>query len=441
MTHYSKQIAGFYDQNAQHEWERMQRHPTEFGVTLRVLAERLPPPPAHILDVGGGPGRYAIELARQGYTVTLFDLTPANLRLAQEKAQEVGVHLAAYEEGTALDLGRFADSSFDAVLLMGPLYHLLERAERSQAVAEAQRVLRPGGPLLAAFITRYAGHRDSARRDPEWLARQPEQAQHILDSGRWEPSHDPDEPAWVAYMAHPAEVDDLFWENRLEVQGKWGLEGLVSGIEAGLNDLDPALFQRWLELNYQLSSDPCLFGGVEHLLVGAVKPMWRAVVADLAQRLDTAGLAYTIVGGASLALNGARLPVKDVDIEMDAAGVYRFQEIFPEQVVQPVGLSASQQYRSHFGRFNFDGVTVEVMGDLQRREGDAWLPTHTSTRQVVWLPGGAGTSVPVQVAWLEEETLSNLRRGRLERAAACLPLCDPARLTALLRGQVKTCVI
>jgi len=89
-----------------------------------------------------------------------------------------------------------------------------------------------------------------------------------------------------------------------------------------------------------------------------------------------------------------------------------------------------------------------VMGDLQRREGEVWLPTHTSTRQVVWLTPGSGetagsgkTGVPVQVAWLEEETLSNLRRGRLERAAACLPWCDPARLTALLRGQVKTCVI
>ena len=58
----------------------MERHRTEFAVTLRALDEHLPPPPAHILDCGGGPGRYAIALAQRGYTVTLFDLSPESNR-------------------------------------------------------------------------------------------------------------------------------------------------------------------------------------------------------------------------------------------------------------------------------------------------------------------------------------------------------------------------
>ena len=127
---YHDQIAAFYDQDPQHEWERMERHRTEFAVTLRALQEYLPPPPAAILDCGGGPGRYAIELARRGYAVILFDLSEGNLALARQKAEEAGVTLAGYEHGSALDLVRFADQTFDAVLLLGPLYHLVEEAER-----------------------------------------------------------------------------------------------------------------------------------------------------------------------------------------------------------------------------------------------------------------------------------------------------------------------
>ena len=105
---------------------------------------------------------------RAGAThVTLFDLSTGNLTLAREKAAEAGVTLAGFEQGTALDLARFADHSFDAVLLMGPLYHLLEAADRRRALTEARRVLKPSGPLFVAFITRYAAHRDGGGPLPD----------------------------------------------------------------------------------------------------------------------------------------------------------------------------------------------------------------------------------------------------------------------------------
>jgi hypothetical protein len=121
---------------------------------------------------------------------------------------------------------------------------------------------------------------------------------------------------------------------------------------------------------------------------------------------------------------------------MSAEDVYRFQDLFQEYMVKPVGLSESAAYRSHFGRFNFDGVLVEVMGDLHRREENKWVPTATSTRRSVDLDG-----IPVTVAWLEEETLANMRRGRLDRAGLCLPYCNPERLRALLSGRQPTQVI
>jgi hypothetical protein len=76
------------------------------------------------------------------------------------------------------------------------------------------------------------------------------------------------------------------------------------------------------------------------------------------------------------------------------------------------------------------------MGNLQRREGDGWAPCMTRTTQLVDMEG-----TPVPVAWLEEEILGYIRRGRLERAARCLEGCNPARLLTLLRGEQPQGVI
>jgi len=160
------------------------------------------------------------------------------------------------------------------------------------------------------------------------------------------------------------------------------------------------------------------------------KPRWRTVLRQIARRLEKAGVAYKVVGGASAALHGVPVPVKDLDIETDAEGAYRFQALFADHVVESVALRESEVYRSHFGRFDFEGVAVEVIGDVHRWEAGGWVPTAAATETTVDLDG-----VPVRVSWLEEETLAYVRRGRLDRVAQCLPHCDQSRLLALLRGE------
>ncbi len=66
------EVEAFYDRNAQNEWDRLDRHKTEFAITLRALEEYMPRPPQDVLDIGGGPGRYSIALANRGYKVTLM---------------------------------------------------------------------------------------------------------------------------------------------------------------------------------------------------------------------------------------------------------------------------------------------------------------------------------------------------------------------------------
>lgn len=431
----SKHIELLYDGEPGREWQRMDRHRTEFAVTLRALTGRLPPPPARVLDCGGGPGRYAIELARRGYEVTLLDLSAKCLQLAREKAAEAGVTLAGYERGTATDLARFPDETFDAVLLLGPLYHLLAEADRRQALIEARRVLKLGGPLFAAFISRYAVLRWAAAHEPTWPLENPELVASILSTGVLPPP-EAGSRAFVAHLARPTEIVPLCRSVGLEVVTVLGVEGLVSMIESGVNALSGAAWDLWADLNYRLAADPSLHGGVEHLLAVTVKPRWRAVLRRIARRLDEAGVAYTVVGGASAALQGVPLPVKDLDLETNVEDAYRFQTLFADCAVEPVALRESETYRSHLGRFDLDGVEVEVMGDLHRREAGGWVSTAAQTGRAVALDG-----LPVRVSWLEEETLAYVRRGRLERAAQCLSHCDADRLLALLRRERATAVL
>ena len=117
-----------------------------------------------ILDVGGGAGYYSFWLWEKGHNVTLVDLSPVNIELARKHAETSGIKLHKFETGDAVDLN-FPDEQFDMVLLLGPLYHLNERNERIAALSEAKRVLKPGGIILSAVISRYASLFDGFQRD------------------------------------------------------------------------------------------------------------------------------------------------------------------------------------------------------------------------------------------------------------------------------------
>ena len=273
------------------------------------------------------------------------------------------------------------------------------------------------------------------QRYPDLLLSQRDEYDRILADGKL-PPRDDGRVAFVAYFAHPTEVAPACWSSGFEVATVLGVEGVVSAAEDEINKLDGPAWDAWLDVNWQVASDPCIHGGVEHLLVVAHKPAWREVLKRIVRRLDEAGAPYTVVGGTSLALHGLTLRVKDLDIETDVAGAYRFAALFADHTIMPVALRESAIYRSHFGQFDFDGVQVEVMACLERREGDAWVATQVSNTEVVAVDG-----MPVNVSWLEEEALAYIRRGRLDRAALCLPRCDRERLLALLRGTQPTFVL
>ena len=137
----------------------------EYLRTVELL-ERFVPAGAAVLDVGGGTGVYAVPLAEAGCSVRLLDPMPGHV----EAAAAAGID-AAIGDARWLDE---PDASYDAVLLLGPLYHLVEQGDRALALQEARRVLRPGGVVVAAAISRHAsllsGMADAVLDDPVFLA-------------------------------------------------------------------------------------------------------------------------------------------------------------------------------------------------------------------------------------------------------------------------------
>lgn len=261
-------VEQFYDGQAEHEWNRAVRHRMEFEVTYRALREHLPPAPARILDDGGGPGRYAIHLAQRGYAVTLADLSAENVRLAQEKAGEAGVSLAGAVHADALRLNEQVTGEFDAILCLGPLYHLLSAAERERAVRQALALLRPGGVFFAAFISVFAPIRDSLVNDPLAEAQQPREGLRYQGDG----AYCGDGGFTAAYFAHPQEIEPFMAACGLEKIALLGVEGLAAGHEEAVNALDAHHFAYWADLNYRMAADPALLGAADHLLYIGRKP-------------------------------------------------------------------------------------------------------------------------------------------------------------------------
>ena len=251
-------VRAYYDEAR--EQARLETDRLELIRTQELLARLLPTAPARILDAGGGAGVHALPLLARGYDVTLLDPMPLHI----EQARAAGVTDARLGDARQLP---FDDASFDAVLMLGPLYHLIERSERVDALREAARVVRPGGLVLGAVISRFASVHDGLRRhfldDPEFQA----VVARDLASGRHQ--NPQRRPGWftTAYFHHPDEVPGELVDAGLVCESLVAIEGpgsFLVDVEHWLDD--PARREVLLRVVRAVEAEPTLLGSSAHLL-------------------------------------------------------------------------------------------------------------------------------------------------------------------------------
>lgn len=158
------EIKNFYAQEIEANRLELEVFKLEGIRTKEIIERYIEKPDLEVLDIGGGAGFYSFWLQEKGHNVTLVDLSPKNVELVRKYSETTGRKLKKFETGDAVNLNS-SNEQFDLVLLLGPLYHLTDRAERIKALAEATRVLKPQGVLLSAFISRYASLIDGFNRD------------------------------------------------------------------------------------------------------------------------------------------------------------------------------------------------------------------------------------------------------------------------------------
>ncbi|WP_165964387.1 class I SAM-dependent methyltransferase [Actinomadura sp. KC216] len=150
-------VKGYYAKGEERDRLTTPRGQVEFERTKEIVLRRRPDAPSTVADIGGGAGPYALWLAGRGHLVEHRDLMPLHVQQLEAAADGNPLVRTAVGDARELDL---PDRSVDAVLLLGPLYHLPRRADRVRALEEAWRVLRPGGPVFAAAISRWAPRLD-----------------------------------------------------------------------------------------------------------------------------------------------------------------------------------------------------------------------------------------------------------------------------------------
>jgi len=165
----SQLVKDYYNANAEREQERLDLPlcKIEFASTLWLI-DKYFPNQGQIVDIGGGPGRYAIELIRLGYKVTLFDLSEEEIRLARLRLDQLGLTAERLIVGNARDMSALASECFDAALLMGPMYHVVEPEERVKVLIELKRILKPNGVAIIAYLNSWGLMRTGITDFPNW---------------------------------------------------------------------------------------------------------------------------------------------------------------------------------------------------------------------------------------------------------------------------------
>jgi SAM-dependent methyltransferase len=262
-------IQAYYDGYVEQENGRLERHQIERDITWRYLDKYLPPR-GKILEIGAATGAYTIPLARRGYSVTAVDFSPKLIDACKKRiaAEGLGKKVKCFV-ADARDLSGVPGGDYDAVLLMGPLYHLVLEEDRKKAVKEAFQRLKTGGIIFSAFISRYGIWGDIMMKVPFMIEAQAD-IKSIFQRGR-DSDHPSPDIHFRAYFAKVSEAKALHQKAGFRTLALAGIEPVGIGADESYKSLEGTRRQLWLDLLFSISTEASIIGASCHLLYIGVK--------------------------------------------------------------------------------------------------------------------------------------------------------------------------
>jgi SAM-dependent methyltransferase len=264
-----KEILDYYASGI--EAIRLDKDALEKIRTQQIISGYLSESPLRILDAGGGAGVYSYWLKQLGHEVHLIDPSPVNIESAKKFGKESGYELDQVQEGTA-ELLPYENDSFDLVLLLGPLYHLTDKEDRIKLLQEVRRVLKNGGKIFGAAISRFASALDGFSRnlvaDDAFISimqQDLQTGQHRNPTGNFE-------YFTTAFFHHPYEI-----KNELKERGFFDEE--VVAVES-FGWLIPFFQEKWKDEKFKelllttiasVEKDPSILGISAHLIAIGTK--------------------------------------------------------------------------------------------------------------------------------------------------------------------------
>lgn len=265
-------LTGYYDLVDEEGRLTIGSGPLELARTQEILTRYLPSPPAVIGDVGGGTGIHALWLAQKGYQVHLVDPVPKHIEQANRAFQgQPDYPLASTAVGDARKLD-WKNNCVDALLFLGPLYHLTKREDRLLALREAKRVTRKSGRIFAAFISRFASLMDGIflnfLDDPAFV---PIVEQDLIDGQHRNPT---DNPAYFTstFFHHPDDIVSEVDKSGLTLEKILAVES-IGGLLVDFDEIwkDSERRERLLRFIRKVEDEPSLMGASAHIIAIAKK--------------------------------------------------------------------------------------------------------------------------------------------------------------------------
>lgn len=266
-------IQNLYNRNADYEKDRLTQspiHELEFILTTDILKKYIQQE-SRVLDLGSGPGVYSTYLINElNCRVGLVDISLEELNLFSKKSDSNILNNVDFMKvDSATNISWIPDSSFDHILIQGPLYHLIEEEERALVLSEAKRILKPNGIIFCAFISPHRKYisildkKSDLIKDDEYIEKLSKGITTFSCNGI----------KGIQYRCWPGEARKMIKDSGFNILTIRNLEGIFSNLSSEhfpiLEDVE--LKNRFIELARSTCEEPSLLGSTLHYLIAAQK--------------------------------------------------------------------------------------------------------------------------------------------------------------------------